>query len=303
MKRSKKHAYLIIAHNQFDLLEKLVRLLDDKRNDIFLHIDIKANDFNKKYFKQIPKYSKIYFTERTDVRWGDYSQINSEYVLFKCAKEKGNYSYYHILSGVDLPLKTQDYIHDFFDNLKNKEVIQLVDDKLIKERNAYYRISRFHFFTKYEKSNNKIIKNAVKIFNNIFMPLQTIFHIDRLHKKLKIGYGANWVSITDDFVNYILSKEDWVKKIFKYSLCGDELFIQTLLVNSPFKDNVYCKRKSLNFNGNPCLRYIDWEHGNPYVFKNNDFGKLKKSNMMFARKFDINKYPEIVDKLYKYLKK
>lgn len=36
-----KHAYMIIAHNEFDLLEILVRLLDDPRNDIYVHIDAK----------------------------------------------------------------------------------------------------------------------------------------------------------------------------------------------------------------------------------------------------------------------
>ena len=30
-----KHAYLIIAHNEFKILEKLVHLLDDSRNDIY----------------------------------------------------------------------------------------------------------------------------------------------------------------------------------------------------------------------------------------------------------------------------
>ena len=31
---NEKHAYLIIAHNQPELLKKLVELLDDERNDI-----------------------------------------------------------------------------------------------------------------------------------------------------------------------------------------------------------------------------------------------------------------------------
>lgn len=30
-----KHAYLIIAHNDFYILEKLLMLLDDERNDIY----------------------------------------------------------------------------------------------------------------------------------------------------------------------------------------------------------------------------------------------------------------------------
>ena len=35
------HAYMIIAHNQFELLERLIAALDDERNDIYIHIDKK----------------------------------------------------------------------------------------------------------------------------------------------------------------------------------------------------------------------------------------------------------------------
>ena len=40
-----KHAYLIIAHDKFEQLKRLLLLLDDERNDIYLHIDSKAKDF------------------------------------------------------------------------------------------------------------------------------------------------------------------------------------------------------------------------------------------------------------------
>jgi hypothetical protein len=36
-----KHAYLIIAHNEFKVLKKLVEALDDERSDIFIHWDKK----------------------------------------------------------------------------------------------------------------------------------------------------------------------------------------------------------------------------------------------------------------------
>lgn len=44
-----KHAYLIMAHNEFDILEKQLRLLDDYRNDIYIHIDKKVKQFNFNY--------------------------------------------------------------------------------------------------------------------------------------------------------------------------------------------------------------------------------------------------------------
>ena len=37
-----KHAFLIIAHNEYPVLEVLLSMLDDERNDIYLHIDKRA---------------------------------------------------------------------------------------------------------------------------------------------------------------------------------------------------------------------------------------------------------------------
>ena len=107
-----RHAYLIMAHNEWELLNTLLSLIDDERNDIFLHIDKKVKNMPNLYQ---PKFSKLYLTpKRYDVRWGDVGQVHSEMHLFKTAKEHGPYQYYHKLSGVDLPIKTQDYIHHFF---------------------------------------------------------------------------------------------------------------------------------------------------------------------------------------------
>ena len=51
----KKHTYLIIAHNNFYILEKLLLLLDDERNDIYIHIDKKVNNFDFDYFENLSK--------------------------------------------------------------------------------------------------------------------------------------------------------------------------------------------------------------------------------------------------------
>ena len=49
--------------------------------------------------------------QRLDVRWGDISVVKAELLLLETASMKGPYDYYHLLSGVDLPIKSQDYIH------------------------------------------------------------------------------------------------------------------------------------------------------------------------------------------------
>ncbi|UVV53809.1 hypothetical protein NXY15_04150 [Bacteroides thetaiotaomicron] len=41
-----KHAYLIIAHNEFEILKRLIQALDDERNDIYIHFDRKAESLS-----------------------------------------------------------------------------------------------------------------------------------------------------------------------------------------------------------------------------------------------------------------
>ena len=42
---SMKHAYLIMAHHEFEVLGKLVQALDDERNDIYIHFDKKVKNY------------------------------------------------------------------------------------------------------------------------------------------------------------------------------------------------------------------------------------------------------------------
>ena len=137
-----KHAYLIMAHNNFELLRVLVKLLDDKRNDIYIHVDKKAGDFNKDSIINDIKYSNVFFVKRISVTWGGYSQIQNELNLLKEAS-KNSYKYYHFLSGVDLPLKNQDYIHNFFDENNGKEFIHFCSQQFNLDGKDRYSV--YHF--------------------------------------------------------------------------------------------------------------------------------------------------------------
>ena len=142
------HAVMIIAHNQFDLLEKLISALDDKQNDIFVHIDAEADNFDFEHFRKIPKYSEIHFTDRINVTWGDFSQVKAEIILLKAAVEnesKGKkYSYFHLISGCDLPIKSNDEIHEFFKENNGKEFIHFSSEKVSEQ--SIGRIRYYHFF-------------------------------------------------------------------------------------------------------------------------------------------------------------
>ena len=58
------HAYLVAAHHQMQLLQILLHLIDDERNEIYLHVDKKCKEFKEEEFRQTVKKAKIHFIER-----------------------------------------------------------------------------------------------------------------------------------------------------------------------------------------------------------------------------------------------
>lgn len=62
-----KHAYLIMAHGNFEQLQFLVHLLDCEQNDIFIHIDKKTEicDLSLK-----TKYSAVTIFQKYKIYWG-----------------------------------------------------------------------------------------------------------------------------------------------------------------------------------------------------------------------------------------
>ena len=115
-----KHAYLILCHKCDDTLQYLLKSIDDKRNDIYLHVDRKAKKFDFDKIKSSVVESKVYFTQRINVSWGGFSITEAELILLESALKNQTYEYYHFLSGNDMCIKSQDYIHKFFNENKGK---------------------------------------------------------------------------------------------------------------------------------------------------------------------------------------
>ncbi len=279
----KKNAYLIMAHNDFSILKKILKVLDDDESDFYIHIDKKSDFQNKSEFELYLKKSKIYFIDSMDITWGGRSQIDLEIALLKKSTEK-EYGYYHLLSGVDFPLKRPCEINEYFTSNYGVNYIDFdSEDKDYSDRVKYY-----HFF------QNRIGKNRsfLMYVQKVLLFIQKVIKVNRLKdKNLKIYKGANWFSITYDLASYVVENFYKFDKMFDFSICADEVFLQTIAMASPYRDTI---------NKN-CLREIDWRRGRPYIFRKNDFDELIKSQNFFARKFSTQIDGEIIDKLYHYL--
>jgi len=288
-----RHAYLIMSHDNFYNLKKLLSLLDAEFNDIYLHIDKKVENFNFNEYKNICKKSNIFFVDRTTVYWGTYSQVEAQINLLKVAVSK-KYSYYHFLSGSDLPIKEQEYIYNFFNTNSGKEFLGFA-----KEYNNNY-ISKNYYLVKFFRNKNFFISYFAKKISAYIVNIQKILDIDKTKKyNLIIKKGTDWYSITHKSALYLIEQEVIFKKLFNKSLHPGEFFAHTILFNSHFKDNIY----NLVEENEGSLRLIDWDRGKPYIFREEDYNEIMNSKQLFARKFNERTDKKIIDMIFNRLKK
>lgn len=287
----KKHAYLIIAHKNMDQLKRLISVLDYEQNDIFVLIDKKCRQFNPSDLKKIIKKGSLYYADRMAIIWGGYSLVEAELRLLQTARERGKYQYYHLLSGQDLPLRDQNYIHSFFSQYEGYEFLTFCGKELYEKNQPKERVQFLYLFQNLNTCLPLLDKALRKVWNICLIPFQRRIGIDRCKDLTEIGYGSNWFSITNSFAEFILDNKDDIRKTYKYSFCADELFIHTLALNSYFRDKIFI-REGINdkkYDRQGSLRYINWWDGKPHIWETRDEHELMEARdrgYLFARKFD-----------------
>lgn len=278
-----KHAYLIIAHNAFDLLQTLIDCIDDERNDIFLHIDKKVAMLPRIH---VEKSGLQFVDRRQDVRWGDLSMVEAEMVLLEAAVSHGPYQYYHFLSGVDMALKSQDYIHAFCDRNDGKQFIGYTLTEMtpeLRRRMQYWHLFPRHFSKK---------RNAYGLVRALVLRVQMGLGIRR-NRGVEFRKGTQFASITDSFARFVLSRRDWVRKTFTHTFVPDESVFQTLGWMPEFRDTLY------NTESDPqgCMRAICWRaNGQDIDWGEADYDFLASCPAFFGRRFNSSD-PEFLKKI------
>lgn len=292
-----KHAYCIIAHKDIYTLNKLLECIDDKRNDIFLLLDKKS--LIDKHDIYQPINSSIIIKQSITIRWGDISQIKAELAVLKAASSNGSYSYYHLVSGQDLPLHNQDFIHHYCSSVKPETNFIGYAQGSSNKRSLEERISYYVPFTAYYKISNKYLRIIFETLRNKAVNIQKRFGIIRTRPSIEFQKGCNWATMTDKFVKHLLNHENNIITLYRYTPCCDEIYKQTIAWNSIFKDTLYDSDDE--YNG--CVREIDWNRGGPYTYRQSDLNQLLSSDKLFARKFDSQIDKQIIDELVSNIKK
>lgn len=276
-----KIALLIHVHTNPEQVERLVSRLRHNEIDIYINVDAKV-DINE-FADQIK--GVYYIKNRVEVRWGRFSQVQQILNSFEEIAASGvTYSHILFISGQDYPAKPMDEIVNFLKNNTDKSYIdyhQLGNDdwsNLMRKRYEYW-----FFLKENDIRNKKLVKKGLQMlgFKRKY-PFPTVY------------YGSCWFCLNMDVVKYLLhftEKHPDVVEFFRHSGCSDELYIQSVLLNSELKNTLI----------NSIYRYFDWSEAgkSPKVLTIEDYPYILESGAWFARKLDMNKNEKLFDELDK----
>ncbi len=273
-----KIAHLILAHKSPKQLARLMDRLSHKDADIYVHLDAKTNIEPYQKLFQRPNVHPI--KRRIKVYWGSYSIVQATLNGFRQILDaKKNYNYINLLSGDDYPIKSVEGIHAYFAANPDKIFMEyLTEDSEWWAKNKT-RVTRYHL-TDFQFPGIYFLQSLM----NGFFPAR------QRPEGLQFVGKSQWLTITEEATNYVLNYLDEHPKVaefFKLSWGSDEVVIQSVLYNS------HLKFKIVNNN----LRYIDWsaDDVSPKTLNISDAEALKKSPALYARKFDLEKHPEILN--------
>ncbi|ETZ23849.1 hypothetical protein N824_15035 [Pedobacter sp. V48] len=278
-----------MAHKEFDLLIDITNKLYHPDIDIFIHIDIKAKVDIPDLLFRLNEEKVTILSDRLDVVWGGYSILKTQLLLLSMASEKNNYDYYCCISGQDFPLITPTDFLDFFIRNRGKEFLEYFALPSPQHWGGNGGLHRFQYFWPVDEMG---FHQSVKFYEK-----QLRESLKRTMPEELTPYGgSNWISITGSCVRYIFDKlmlNPSLLLFFSMVAHPEEIFFQTLILNSHFKDNVINDNK----------RYIDWS-GTPsprILNTQSDIDNIETSNAHFARKFERDSCETVLDYLNKKL--
>ncbi len=102
------------------------------------------------------------------------------------------------------------------------------------------------------KYPNIFVRISFSLIRNLAIAVQKIMKI-KLEFDIILRKGPQWFSLTEKCVDYLLTKRYYVDLTFRHILCVDEIFVPSLLWNSPFRNAIYDKNNQFR----SCMRKID----------------------------------------------
>lgn len=285
-----KIAYLIMAYDQPQLFGRLVAALQHDEATLYAHIDSKHD---AQPFRAAAGALPVRFVEQpVEVNWGGFSQVEAMLKLLEAAARDGH-DHYIFLSGRDYPLRSSGELVSFLAQDPDKNYINFYP--LMPGSDFSQLVEVYAFRDVYPHIRPAPLRALAKLLvrgANRLLPKR------RFPAGLQPYRGSTSWCLSAAAVAYLLAfvRQDSGRELVKFfrSVTGaDEMFFQTILLNSPLAQ--HCagylppgQQPPRRNENKVSLHYIDWDPAreNPAVLDQRDLAPMQASPKFFARKFD-----------------
>jgi hypothetical protein len=248
-------AYIVLAHGDPRLFGRLMHRLNHRDAAAFVHLDKKSP--LAPFEEQVYTLPNVHFlSNRIHVMWAGFSQCESTLLTFEAALAATDERCTHfvVISGADYPLASNREILDFFAQRPRQQFIRRFDLMASGDSHQTWRI-RGRFFREWadrftwKRRPLFVIERFLRLFPR------------RLPDGVRFAAGSNWVALTRDCAAYCVEKARSDRRLvnfFRPAFGPDELFLHTLVENSPFVDQA-----------SPIEPYVDISKiGGPFAYGN-----------------------------------
>jgi hypothetical protein len=273
-------AYIISVYKLPEQVVRLVRSLHSETSSFFLHVDQKSDPLVLRYISaQIASLPNVHLLKRHTCYWGGFGHVAATLEGIEALRRgRAPFDYLVLLTGQDYPIKSAHQIATFFQQHRGESFLEYFQlPHAGWENGGMDRVRRWHVHLldrhiQFPHRDSKLVRRS--------SPRGVTF----------FGGSSYWC-LTRECVEYIsefVSSHPEFVRFFRYVDVPDEIFFQTIIMNSPLR------RAVVNDN----LRYIDWKDpdaGSPSVLTRADLPSLATSTKLFARKFDATVDSAVLD--------
>jgi hypothetical protein len=269
-------AYIVSAYKNPEQFGRLVRRLQTEGASFVVHVDRKTSDLVfREMVRTVDGLPGVRFLPRHVSHWGGFGHVRATLKgMDDLLARDVQFDYAVLLTGQDYPLRSAERIERFLAGAEGRSFMSHWPLPHLPwgERGGLERVEDWHLIT-YRRLH-------------FSLPLRR-----RIPGGLRpYGGGAYWCLARRvvEYVHGFIDQNRAYVRFFEHALIPDELFFQTIVLNSPLRETIV----------NDNLRYIDWSREPaPAVLGMEDFPKLTASGKLFARKFDMAADAKILDLL------
>jgi hypothetical protein len=289
-------AYIISAYKLPTLLVRLVRRLDGPEASFLIHVDAKTPEtVYREMSEPLADRPNVHFLPRHRCYWGDFGHVRATLKGLRALIAGGRqFDYVVLLTGQDYPIKSNAEIAATLDAADARVFMHCFPlPNALWTDGGTDRIEHWHF-----RVGQRLVAFPGMPFrrpalNAAWSRIGRALH---LHRRFPPGlrpYGGSsyWCMPADcaRYVDAFARENERVVKFFEHVHVPDEIFFNTIVMNSPFRDRVAGDE----------LRYTDWRAGgdNPAILTSRDLEALVQSRSLFARKFDPTVDAVVLDRL------